>query len=113
METLNNNQSKRYFTIGTILLTIGIISIINNAGIPMPHWIWSWHTIMLTIGLWLGYKKDFVAGGWILLVIFGALFTLNSVLIYFLSPFMPALVLITVGLYILLKPAKSTKDIGK
>jgi hypothetical protein len=68
----------------------------------------SWHTILLAIGLLVGYGKHFKAGGWILLVFLGGLFTLQSILAISLSPYMLALVLIGLGLYLLLKPANHT-----
>jgi len=105
METLNNKKSKRYFLIGVLLLAIGIISMVQNIGIFIPDWVISWHTILLAIGLLIGYRKHFKAGGWILMVFIGGLFTLQSILTISLSPYMFALVLIGLGLYILFKPA--------
>ncbi|MEJ5961022.1 LiaF transmembrane domain-containing protein [Pedobacter immunditicola] len=104
METLNNKKSKRYFIIGVLLMAIGIISLVQNIGVFIPGWVISWHTILLTIGLLIGYRKHFKAGGWIILVFIGGLFTLQSILTISLSPYMFALVLIGLGLYLLLKP---------
>lgn len=110
METLNNKKSKRYFIIGVLLLAIGIISMVQNIGVYIPGWVISWHTILLAIGLLIGYRKDFKLGGWILPVFIGGLFTLQSILAVSLSPYMFALVLIGLGLYLLLKPAHAPGD---
>jgi len=110
METLNNKKSKRYFTIGVLLLAIGIISMVQNIGVFIPGWVISWHSILLTVGLLIGYRKHFKAGGWILLVFIGGLFTLQSILTISLSPYMFALTLMGLGLYLLFKPAPAAGD---
>jgi hypothetical protein len=105
METLSNYKSKRYFTIGVLLLAIGVISMVQNIGVFIPDWVISWHSIMLAIGILIGYRKNFKAGGWIILVLIGGLFTLESILTISFASYMPALVLIGLGAYLLLKPA--------
>ena len=112
METLNNNKSKRYFTIGILLLTIGVISILQNIGLFLPDWVLSWHTLMLAIGLLIGYGKNFKSGGWMLFVIVGGIFTLISMITLSLAPYTAALLFISLGLYLLLKPAKSHNSCG-
>ncbi len=112
METLNNKKSKRYFTIGVLLLAIGIISMLQNFGVYIADWVISWHSILLVIGLLIGYRKNFKAGGWILLVFIGGLFTLQSILALSLSPYMAALILIGLGLYLILKPANPHRNCG-
>ena len=106
METLNDIKTKRYFVVGVLLLVFGIIAMIENLGLYLPFWVVSWHTILLAVGLLIGYRKNFKTGGWIILVFIGALFTLDSIITISLSLYMPALILIGVGLYLLLKPAK-------
>jgi len=105
METQNNKKSKNYFIIGVLLLVVGIISMVQNIGVYIPGWVISWHTILLAIGLLIGYRKHFIAGGWILPVFIGGLFTLQAILTISLSPYLFSLVLIGLGLYLLLKPA--------
>ena len=106
METLNDIKTKRYFVVGVLLLAFGIIAMIENMGLYLPFWVVSWQTILLAVGLLIGFRKNFKAGGWIIMVFIGALFTLDSIVTISLSIYMPALILIGVGLYLLLKPAK-------
>ena len=74
----------------------------------MPHWILSWHTIMLGAGLWIGYRKNFQGSGWLALTVIGAIFTLKDITVFDfeMSKITTALVLIGLGLWVILKPKK-------
>lgn len=107
METLNNNNKRnRHFGLGILFLVIGMIYMIRNVGIIVPFWVLSWHTILLAIGLLIGFRKNFKAGGWIVLVIVGGIYTLQSILSFSLNPYSTALVFIGLGLYLIFKPKK-------
>jgi len=106
METLNNNKTKRYFVLGIALLSIGLLSFANNLGLWMPFWLFNWSTFFLVIGLSLGYRKDFRAGWWMILVFFGGLNFVQNILSVSLTPYMLALFCIGLGIYLLIKPGK-------
>lgn len=107
METVNNNKKRnRHFGLGILFLFIGCLYLIKNVGVVIPFWVLTWHTILLAIGLFIGFKKDFKAGGWIVLVIVGGIYTLQSILSFSLNPYSGALVFIGLGLYLILKPKK-------
>lgn len=110
METLNNNKTKSYFILGIALLFIGLLSFLNNLGLYLPFWVFNWSTILLAIGLLLGYRKDFRAGGWMILVFIGGLNFLQNILAVSLTPYMLALFCIGLGIYLLVTPGK--KDCG-
>ena len=107
METLNNNKTKSYFILGIALLSIGLLSLVNNLGLLMPFWVFNWSTILLAIGILLGYRKDFKAGGWMILVFIGGLNFLQNILAVSLTPYMLALFCIGLGIYLLIKPGKN------
>ena len=109
METLNNIKSKRYFVLGVLFVAIGILSTIQNFGLYMPHWLISWHSILLAAGLLVGYRKDWKPGGWIIMVFIGGLFTLESMISFAVEDYIPALILMGLGAYLLLKPAKEKR----
>jgi len=106
METLNNNKTKRYFVLGIALVTIGILSFANSIGLWMPFWLFNWSTFFLALGLLLGYRKDFKAGGWMILVFFGGLNFVENILAVSLAPYTLALFCIGLGIYLLAKPGK-------
>lgn len=106
MEALNNNKANRHFGLGIFMLVIGVIYLIRNIGVSVPFWVLSWHTVLLGIGLLIGYRRDFRAGGWVVMVIIGGIYTLQSMLMTNLTSYSNAFVFIGIGLYLLLKPKK-------
>ncbi|TDQ08354.1 LiaF transmembrane domain-containing protein [Pedobacter metabolipauper] len=104
MNTLNKNKSERQFTIGIVLLVIGMLFILRNFGLLIPFWVLSWHTVMLAIGLLIGYKRNFKPGGWVLLTMIGGIFTLKDIVSFDMTAYTGALVLIGLGLYMIFKP---------
>lgn len=91
---------------GAILLIVGIFLLLSNIGFGIPHWIFSWHTILLVIGLYIGSKNNFKGNGWFIMTIIGAYFTLNSIpgINFDFSRVGFPIILIAFGAYVLLKP---------
>ncbi|SHG45996.1 LiaF transmembrane domain-containing protein [Pedobacter caeni] len=105
METpIQNKKFNRHIAAGVIIIALGSLLMLDNLGLNIPHWILSWHTVMLAIGLMIGYRKDFKVSGWVVLVIIGGIYTLKDIAFFDLSRFTSALVLIGLGAYLLLKP---------
>lgn len=97
------NKNNRVWS-GLVLLLIGLVFFLRNVGIDIPHWILSWHTLMLVIGLLIGYKRNFDAGGWCILVIIGGYATVRDIVDVDLSKYFFACAFIIVGLFLILKP---------
>lgn len=109
METFNKkNHTDKQFGLGILIVVIGAVFLLRNTGVDVPHWVLSWHTIMLGAGLWIGYRKNFQGSGWLALTIIGAIFTLRDITVFdfAVSKITTALVLISLGLYVILKPRK-------
>ncbi|WP_443936468.1 LiaF transmembrane domain-containing protein [Pedobacter sp. MW01-1-1] len=110
MENFNqNNRTNKHMGIGILLVVMGSVFFLREAGLGIPHWVLSWHTVMLAAGLWLGFKKDFNGGGWFALTLIGAYFTLKDITLFDfeLSKIAGGLVLVAVGLYLVLKPKQN------
>lgn len=106
METLDKKQKFNFhFAAGSVIIALGLIMLLGNLGLGMPHWLLSWHTILLGVGLYMGYRKDFKVSGWLILVIIGGIYTLGDLSFFDLSGLKGALVLIGLGIYMLIKPA--------
>jgi predicted membrane protein len=103
METLNRKNNSN-FNIGILFIIIGGIFIAKNLGILVPFWILSWKSFLLIFGLLLGYRKNFRPGGWIIMVIFGSLLTLQGIVQFSLGDFSLPMILIGLGLYVIFKP---------
>lgn len=105
---IKKNHDNKQFGLGILLLVIGAIFMLRNTGLDIPHWILSWHTAMLGVGLWLGYRRNFESGSWLAIAIIGGIFTLKDISLFDfdLSKATSALVLIGLGVYLILKPKK-------
>ncbi|MET0573034.1 MAG: hypothetical protein ABWZ79_16540 [Pedobacter agri] len=105
---IKNNQSDKQLGLGILIVVIGSVFLLRNSGLAIPHWILSWHTIMLGAGIWLGYRKNFQGSGWLALTIIGGIFTFKDLVFFDFSRVTGAVALIAVGLYLILKPKKMT-----
>ncbi len=108
METFNNNnrQQNRHMVVGIFLLVVGAVFMMKSIGFMIPFWVLSWHTILLTIGILIGFRKNFIAGGWVILVLVGGIFTLKEVLFFDISGYTTAMLFMGLGLYMIFKPKK-------
>lgn len=106
METQDKKHKFNFqLAAGAAIASVGLIMLLNNLGLGIPHWVLSWHTIMLAIGLWIGYNKDFKVSGWLILVIIGGVYTLNDLPFLDLTGLKAGLVFIGLGIYMLIKPS--------
>jgi len=105
---IKKNREEKQLGFGLLILVIGTVFLLRNSGIDLPHWILSWHTILLGAGLWIGYRRNFQGGGWLALTIIGAIFTLRDITIFDfeMSKATSALFLMALGLYLVFKPKK-------
>jgi hypothetical protein len=103
-----NNHSSRMWS-GLILLLIGCVFFLRNFGITVPHWVFSWHTILIIIGLAVGAKRNFTGNGWLIMVLIGAYFTLQDIAELNFSRYNFALILVGLGLFLIFKPSKQPK----
>ncbi|EDM33900.1 hypothetical protein PBAL39_17594 [Pedobacter sp. BAL39] len=107
METFKQqNKVGKYSGFGLLLVAVGIVFLLRNLGVDVPHWLFSWSSLMLVAGLWIGYKKNFRIDNWVLLVMIGGIFTIRDIAFFELSRITGALILIGLGIYLVIKPSK-------
>ncbi|CAM4035712.1 hypothetical protein SAMN06265348_101408 [Pedobacter westerhofensis] len=103
MKTYNNtNKHSNRLGGGLILLVLGLIFFLNNFGIGVPHWVFSWHTILLAIGLLIGYRRNFTGGAWMVMAVIGGIFTLEDIIGLDMSDYYLAGWFVILGLYFIL-----------
>jgi predicted membrane protein len=61
---------------GLLIIIIGILALLRAIGVEFPHWLFSWKTLLIGIGLVTGLKHNFRRSGWIFPVIIGTVFLL-------------------------------------
>ena len=63
---------------GLFLLLVGGVLLLDQLGFPLPDWLFSWHTLLIAIGLFIGIRTNFHGGAWIILILVGGAYTLQD-----------------------------------
>jgi predicted membrane protein len=103
------NHSNRVWS-GLILLIIGAVFLLRNFGFDIPYWVFSWPTLLILIGLVIGFKRRFNGGGWLVMVLVGGYFTLQNITDFNLTQYYIGAGFVVLGLYVIFKPAGSYKE---
>ncbi|QNK61470.1 hypothetical protein H7F33_12955 [Pedobacter sp. PAMC26386] len=99
------NRSSRIWS-GLILLIIGSVFLLRNFGIDIPNWIFTWPTLLILIGLMIGFKRNFNGGGWLVMVLVGGYFTVQNIVDINMSQYYIGAGLIVLGLFVIFKPKR-------
>nr|WP_068892328.1 LiaF domain-containing protein [Pedobacter panaciterrae] len=110
MEKFTNNNSSSRLWCGLIILVVGLVFFLKNFGVNIPHWVISWHVLLIAIGLLVGYKRNFNGGGWLIMVLIGGFFTLEDIGEFDLSKYYFAIAFIILGLFMIFKPKRTQRD---
>lgn len=105
----NRNHSNSAWS-GLILLIIGVVFFLRSFGIYIPGWVISWPMLLVAIGLFIGFKRNFRGGGWLVMVLIGGYFTLGNIADFDIRRYYFALAFIGLGLYLIFKPKRNIDD---
>lgn len=102
------NHRKGKIMGGLIIVGIGCLIFAREMGVYIPHWIFSWPTLLIVIGFYVGVKSAFQQMGWFVMVLLGTAFLIKNYMPeYNISHYMFPVALIIVGVFIILKPKGS------
>ncbi|MBB6272241.1 putative membrane protein [Pedobacter cryoconitis] len=110
MENNKYKNSPNRIWSGLILLIIGAVFLLRNFGFDIPYWVFNWPMLLIVIGLVIGAKRRFNGGGWLIMILVGGYFTLQSIADFNLTQYYIGAGFIILGLYLILKPRKPRKD---
>lgn len=92
---------------GIFVVIVGALFLGRELGAEIPEWIFSWKTLIIGIGLFMGIKHRFRRWGWLIPVIVGGAFlvvdlypTLN------IKPLLWPILIILIGLIMIFKPRR-------
>jgi len=93
---------------GLILLIAGVLLLAYKMGAPIPHWVFTWPVLLITIGLIIGIKSQFHNPGAVIMIIVGGIFLTDQIMpgMNFHDYIFPAL-LIGLGLVYILRPRET------
>mgnify|MGYP002777644239 CR=1 FL=1 len=106
---MNSDRSGRVWG-GLVLVLIGGVLLGREVGYTLPRWLLSWEMLVIALSVYLGARKNFALGAWLVGVAVGGLFLLDNFYPDLnLKPyFWPALI-IAVGLFMIFRPKGSGK----
>src|SRR5579863_90457 len=93
---------------GLFLVGVGAILVLDQMGFPLPDWLFSWHALLIGLGLFIGFRHNFRGGLWIILILVGAAFELQD---YYprveMHRYILPGILILIGLTFVLNPSRT------
>ncbi|WP_372489997.1 LiaF transmembrane domain-containing protein [Chitinophaga sedimenti] len=106
MNNYNRHQERKSSLWGgLILLVVGVFLLMKKLDLHIPHWIFSWETILIAIGLITGAKRNFTGAGWIILICIGGIFLIDDIFNWGvnMSRFIWPLVFICAGIFLVVQ----------
>lgn len=103
----SSNNSIGRITIGVVCILIGLVWAGRKAGLELPEWVFSWGTILTTIGVISGVLQKFKMGAWIIPLILGIIFLVDEFYpLTELWKYVLPVLLMVIGIVIIWKPGK-------
>jgi predicted membrane protein len=92
---------------GLIVIAVGAILLARQAGVFLPDWIFSWGTILLGVGLFIGARRSFQGFTWLVLMLVGTVVLFDDfVADISLRQYLWPVVIITIGVLMILRPKR-------
>jgi predicted membrane protein len=113
MENVNENNhiknSGRVWS-GSIILIIGLAFLLDNLGLNIPGWVFSFWTFLIALGVFIGVRKNFKGVWWLVLILFGVYQTVDDMGFDFdISKYALGIGLVIVGGFLIFKPKDTLK----
>lgn len=90
---------------GLFLLVVGGVLLLDQMGFPLPDWLFSWHVLLVAIGIFIGLRHNFRGGAWFILIAIGGIYLIQDFNPdYNLHRYIWPGILILVGLIFILRP---------
>ncbi len=107
-QRIERNNGNSHIWTGVFILLIGIAAFIRVSNPDLPHWIFSWKTFLIALGLFVGFKHNFRGGGWLIPIVIGSAFLVADLYpeVSIRRYVWPA-ILIGIGVMLILKPRRS------
>ena len=105
---MSNKRTNSRILFGVGLLCAGILLWSYKMGAPIPHWVFTWPVLLITIGFLIGIKSRFHNPGAFIMMLVGGIFLVDQAVpnLNFHDYILPA-ILVGVGLIYILRPRRS------
>ncbi len=99
---------------GGLLIIIGSLFLARTLGVDFPRWLFSWKTLLIVIGLYMGFKHQFRNIAWIFPFSVGVIFLLGEWIPgWNIRPYVWPVFIILLGFYFIFKPKNKYKRYSK
>ena len=96
---------------GLFIVVVGLIFLAQKAGADFPHWLFSFDTLLIALGLYVGFRHSFKGIGWLIPIFIGGVLLMDDIYPYYdLSQYTWPLLVIGFGLFVMLRPARRRRD---
>lgn len=96
---------------GLFAILVGGVLLLDQLGFPLPDWLFSWHILLIAIGLFIGLRHNFRGGAWLILILVGSCFLIQD---FYpkteLRRFIGPCVLIFIGFIIMFRPKRAWRN---
>ncbi len=92
---------------GILVVAAGSLFLAKELGADIPHWLFSWKTFLIALGIITGVKHNFRNAWWFFLVAIGGIFLLGDFYpMMNIKPFIWPVLIILFGLMMIFKPRR-------
>lgn len=107
----NRNADSGHIWTGIFLLIVGGVALAKSLLLPIPAWVFSWETFLVTLGVFIGVRGKFHGAAWLILILIGGAFLLNDVYpsMELRQRFWP-LIVICLGVFFILRRDRSKRN---
>jgi predicted membrane protein len=92
---------------GLFILLIGVVGLIKVTVADVPEWVFSWQTLLIGLGFFIGIRHKFRGVAWFILMMIGGAFLLNDIYPEFtFRKYMWPVALIMIGGFFILRPRR-------
>jgi predicted membrane protein len=106
-QIIRRRRSRHHIWTGLFLLLVGGVLLMRQTGFPFPEWLFTWPSVVIAVGLFVGARHGFRDLSWLILILIGFIFLSEHIWPEFhLKQYAVPAVIITVGLIFLLAPRK-------
>src|ERR1051325_4495244 len=90
---------------GIFIVIAGALFLGRALGADLPYWLFSWKTMLIAIGLFIGFKHRFRRWGWLFPIVIGSAFLAADVFPDVIQkPILWPVIIIAAGLVMIFKP---------
>lgn len=99
---------------GLLFLLIGGVLLLRQTGFPLPHWLFTWEMIVITVGLFIGVRHGFKDFSWLIMVLVGFVFLSDDIWPGIqLRQYAVPIIIIALGLLFILSPRRMCGGRGR